>query len=70
MHVFLVYTLDMPRSTALSFNDSDCQVTYYLTFVSCHYSLVLIPFDILTIIVNTVSYMNLDSSSTGYMLVN
>ena len=60
----------MPRSFclakyALSFNDPDCQLTYYLKFVSFHYSLVLITFDSLMIIVDTVSYINRDSSSTG-----
>ena len=57
----------MPRSIALSFNDPDCQLTYYLTFVSCHYCLVLITFDILMIIVDTVSYINRESSSLGYL---
>ena len=61
MHVFLVYIkICLDRQPCHSMTP----------IVSCHYSLVLIPFDILTIIVDTVSYMNLDSSSTGYMLVN
>ena len=44
--------LDMPRTTAFTFND--CQLTY-LTLASCHYSLVFITFDVLTIILDTVS---------------
>jgi hypothetical protein len=57
----IIYT----KIICASINDPDCQLNYYLTIVSCHCSVVLITFDILMIIVDTDSYINIDFLSTG-----